>query len=106
METTPSRPPPPRGLRRRSKALWHSVIEVCEPNPTELAILHELCFVLDEIDVLRTVLARSEPVVTGSTGQPRPNPLYAELRRHRELADRLARTLAFPADDTSEPRTY
>lgn len=106
METTPLRPPPPRGLRRRSKALWHSVIEACEPNPTELAILHELCFVLDEIDVLRTVLARSEPVVTGSTGQPRPNPLYAELRRHRELADRLARTLAFPTDDINESRRY
>lgn len=106
METTPSRPPPPRGLRKRSKALWHSVIETCEPNPTELAILHELCFVLDEIDALRAALARSEPVVTGSTGQPRPNPLYAELRRHRELADRLARTLEFPSDNDDELRRY
>lgn len=106
METTLSQLSSPRGLRKRSKTLWRSVIETCEPNPTELAILHELCFVLDEIDVLRTVLARSEPVVTGSTGQPRANPLYAELRRHRELADRLARTLAFPSDDTNEPRTY
>ena len=86
--------------------LWHSIIETCEPNPTELAILHELCSVLDEIDVLRAALARSEPVVTGSTGQPRPNPLYGELRRHRELADRLARTLAFPADDNNESRRY
>lgn len=106
METTPSLPRPPRGLCKRSKALWHSVIESCEPNPTELAILHEFCFVLDEIDVLKAVLARSEPVVTGSTGQPRPNPLYGELRRHRELADRLARTLAFPTDDINESRRF
>lgn len=103
MVDTQSRPPPPRGLRKRGKALWHSVIEVGEPNPAELAILHEMCSVLDEIDVLKAVLARSEPVVAGSTGQPRPNPLYAELRRHRALADRLARSLAVPSDDT-EPR--
>lgn len=106
MDTTPSRPLPPRGLRKRSKALWHSIIDTCEPNPVELAILHELCSILDEIDVLRSVLARSEPVVTGSTGQPRPNPLYGELRRHRELADRLARTLAFPSDIDDELRRY
>lgn len=37
----------------------------------------------------------------GSTGQPRPNPLYGELRRQRELADRLVRSLAVPSDGTS-----
>jgi len=88
----------PTGLRKRGKALWHSVIEVGEPNPAELAILHELCSVVDEIDVLKAVLRKSSPVVVGSTGQPRPHPLFAELRRHRELADRLARTLAVPSD--------
>jgi hypothetical protein len=86
--------------------LWYNTIEVGEPNPAELAILHEMCAVLDEIDALKAVLRQSSPVVAGSTGQPRPNPLYAELRRHRELADRLARTLAVPSDDTDQLRRY
>ncbi|MFZ0905814.1 MAG: hypothetical protein WAN71_18490 [Mycobacterium sp.] len=76
--------------------MWHSVIEVGEPTPTELAILAELASVLDEIDVLRAALRRSSAVVVGSTGQPRCHPLLGELRRHRELADRLARSLAVP----------
>jgi hypothetical protein len=96
MDNAQSKPRAPNGLRRRGKALWRSVIEVGEPNPAELAILAELCSVLDEIDDLRAALAHSTPVVVGSTGQPRPHPLYGELRRHRELADRLARTLAVP----------
>lgn len=97
---------PPSGLKKRGKDLWRSMIEKFEPNPAELALLHEMCSVLDEIDLLKAVLARSEPVVTGSAGQPRPHPIYAELRRHRELADRLARTLAMPSDDTDELRRY
>ena len=68
--------PAPTGLRKRGKSLWHNVIEVGEPNPAELEILHELCSVMDEIDVLKAVLRRSTPMVQGSTGQPRPNPIY------------------------------
>jgi hypothetical protein len=92
------KPRAPIGLRKRGKAVWHSVIEVGEPNPAELAILHELCSVVDEIGDLKAALRKSTPVVLGSTGQPRPNPLYGELRRQRELADRLARTLAVPSE--------
>lgn len=93
-------------MNKRGKALWRSVIEACEPNPAELAILAEFCCVLQEIEQLREVLAQSEMTVASSAGQPRPNPLLAELRRHRELADRLARTLALPSDDTDELRRY
>jgi hypothetical protein len=92
------KPRAPSGLRKRGKSLWDSVIEVGEPNPAELEILHELCSVVDEIDVLKAVLRRSTPMVHGSTGQPRPNPIYGELRRQRELADRLARSLAVPPE--------
>jgi hypothetical protein len=102
MDNAGSKPRAPNGLLKRGKALWHSVIEVGKPNPAELAILYELCSVLDEIETLKANLRQSAPVVQGSTGQPRPNPLYAELRRHRELADRLARSLGVPSDD--EPR--
>jgi len=103
MVATPSRPPAPRGLRRRGKALWDSVIEVGEPSPAELAILHEFCSTVDEIDAFKAVLRGCSPVVSGSNGQPRPNPIYAELRRHRELADRLSRSLGVPGV-LDEPR--
>jgi hypothetical protein len=96
MDNAESKPRAPNGLLKRGKALWHNVIEVGEPNPAELAILYELCSVVDEIATLKAHLRQSTAVVQGSTGQPRPNPLYAELRRHRELADRLARSLAVP----------
>jgi hypothetical protein len=89
-------PSPPRDLRKRGKALWRSIFQGYIPNPTETQILHDLCRTLDEIDVLTAVLADSDPVVTGSTGQPRANPLLAELREHRKLADRLALALAVP----------
>jgi hypothetical protein len=78
--------------------LWRRVFKDYEPNAAEIQILYELARVLDEIDVLSAVLAQSEPIVQGSTGQPRINPLYGELREHRKLADQLTLSLALPAE--------
>jgi hypothetical protein len=59
-------------------------------------MLHELARNLDEIDALSALRSDQPMIVTGSTGQPKANPLSAELREHRELSERLAQAWAFP----------
>ena len=55
---------------------------------------------------MKTLLAQSEPVVPGSTGQPVVNPLITALREHRKLADRLTLALAVPVGDEMEGRRH
>jgi hypothetical protein len=76
--------------------LWRSITAAYELDPAETAMLHELARNLDEIDALVAALAGQPVVVEGSQGQPRPNPILAELREHRKLSERLAAALALP----------
>ena len=69
----------------------------------ELANLAEACRTADELDRLeKAVRALPELVVSGSTGQPRPHPLLEEVRRHRQLLERLTIALALPSVDEKE----
>jgi hypothetical protein len=94
--TTTKQPQPPAGLKTRGRSLWRSIMAVYQLDPAETELLHELCRNLDEIDALVAALADQPVVVEGSQGQPRPNPLLAELRAHRTLSERLAAALALP----------
>ena len=67
-------------------------------DPAETALLHKLCRTADELDALTTAMAGQSPLVEGSQGQPRANPLLAEIRQHRKLAETLAVSLALPVD--------
>ncbi len=96
--TTKPRKPAPCDLKARGKALWRSVIGTYVLDPAETALLHELCRTADELDVLTSAMAEASPVVAGSQGQPRANPLLAEIRQHRKLAETLAIALALPVD--------
>lgn len=98
----PTKPRAPKGLLTRGRALWKAIHRDFQPTPAEAQILHELCRTLDEIDTLSAALAQSGSTVTGSHGQPRANPIYAELRQHRATADRLA--LALGLTDTTSRR--
>lgn len=62
----------------------------------EVAVLHELCRTLDEIDGLREALDEGGLDVLGSKGQPRPNGLLSSLHASRALLIRLAQQLALP----------
>ena len=52
-------------------------------DPGEEALLNEACRSLDELEHLKTALEAGAVMVSGSTGQPRANPLLEEIRRHR-----------------------
>ena len=67
-------------------------------DPAEGELLHELCRTTDELDTLAAAMADQAPVVAGSQGQPRPNPLLAEIRQHRRVAEALVVGLALPVD--------
>jgi hypothetical protein len=67
------------------------------------ALTEQAARVLAEIHGLEAALDGAELVVTGSTGQPKGNPLLAELRAHRVLLLRLLGVFApegtGPAED-------
>jgi hypothetical protein len=98
MTTTKRSKPAPRDLGAAGKALWRNATREFQFNSAELALLAELCATTDEIAALKAALAVTKPVVKGSKGQPRANPLLAELRNHRKLADQLVIALGLPID--------
>jgi hypothetical protein len=88
---------PPAGLEAEGMRLWDAVIKVYVLTPSELAVLAEACHTADELDRLEAAVRElSDFVVSGSTGQPKPHPLLAEVRAHRQLLQRLMEGLALP----------
>ena len=98
MTATRRSKPAPRDLKEAGKALWRNLTREFVFNSAELALLHQLCCTTDEIADLKAGLTATKPVVKGSRGQPRANPLLAELRNHRKLADQLVVALGLPID--------
>ena len=94
----------PRGLKASGKALWVKVAGDYELSPGELAVLEQACRTQDELDVLATAVAGQTAMVTGSQGQPKANPLFAEIRQHRKLLDTLVNSLALPMPEEMEGR--
>ena len=78
--------------------MWRNLTREFDFNSAEVSLLHQLCCTTDEIAELKTALTRTGPVVEGSKGQPRANPLLGELRNHRKLADQLVVALGLPID--------
>jgi phage terminase small subunit len=74
-------------------------------DPHERALLVSAAQTLDEIAAMEAALAESGPVVNGSTGQPRVNPLVAALSTHRLTLLKLVKALGIepePAAQTPE----
>ncbi len=98
-----TKPKAPADLAAPGAALWRDTTALYDLSPPEMRLLGEACRTADELARLRAVLVDADPMVTGSTGQPRPNPLFDEVRRHREALAKLIAALDLPAD--SEPVT-
>lgn len=90
----PQSPRPPRGLQRRGRELWRTLVERFEFDPDELELLLEVCRTLDTLAALEEAVATSGPV--GVDG--RIHPAVVESRLQRDLLGRLLRQLAVPGD--------
>ncbi|TMR95589.1 terminase [Nonomuraea basaltis] len=95
----------PGDLGEAGKALWERVTADFELSTAELVTLLEVCRTVDELDGMRAVLMVDPATVTGSTGQPRANPLFQEARAHRLLLQKLLGDLALPLEGEEVGRT-
>ena len=74
----------PEGLQGRGTALWGAVtLAYTDLREGEWQALVNAVRTVDELDLLEAALAGAAVVVEGSQGQPRPNPLFGEVRAHR-----------------------
>ena len=69
-------------------------------EPGDAALLEEACRTAEELERLSAALTGEPMLVEGSNGQPRPNPLLEEIRRHRTLLEKLLARLR-PAEDSA-----
>jgi hypothetical protein len=86
----------PAGLGTAGRHLWRRITEGLRLRADELALLEAACRTADDLAALEGALRKAKPVVAGSAGQPRPNPLYAEVRASREALRRLLGSLDLP----------
>src|SRR5215218_7793271 len=94
----------PAGLGSSGRYLWRRVTDGLRRRPDELKLLAAACRTADELASLEGELRASPATVAGSQGQPRPNPLFGEVRSHRETLRRLLGALDVPEDDAAVPR--
>lgn len=93
---------PPRGLGATGRSLWADLTERYELLGGEAALLEAACRTADEIARLEAALKDVDPVVEGSMRQPKPHPLFAELRAHRATLAVLMKQL-IPEPAKSHP---
>lgn len=82
-EMTMKIPPAPADLGAAAGDLWAAVVGEWELRPDEIPLLTAACRTLDEIETIEAALVDAEPLVEGSRGQVRANPLFGEARQHR-----------------------
>jgi hypothetical protein len=73
----------PNGLAAGGRKLWRDVLAGFELRPDEERMLIAACRTVDELARLERALKNAKPVVAGSKGQDRVNPLFGEVRAHR-----------------------
>lgn len=95
----------PAGLAEAGAELWQRVVGEYELAPDELALLLQACRTVDELETMQAALAEGPLLVKGSTGQPRPSGLLAEVRAHRLALVKLLEQLALPEDGEEAGKT-
>jgi hypothetical protein len=93
----------PAGLDAAGRRLWREVLAGYVLAPPEVALLVELCRVVDRLDRLAAALAIEPLTVAGSMGQPKIHPLYAEARSQAATLAHLARALRIPVAEVVAP---
>ena len=83
----------PAGLGEAGGVLWDGVQKDYVLTAHERRLLLDACRLCDELAAIERSLEILGPVVTGSRGQQRPNPLLAEARAHRLAVKQLLAAL-------------
>ena len=92
----PARYPP--GLGKSGRALYRGLVAAYDLNPAEVVLATEAARVADRLTALAAELETADLVVTGSTGQPRANPLIgASALLGHELCE-LVRAMGLPVE--------
>lgn len=86
----------PSGLGRSGRALWRDLQGEFGFAAHELAILVQVCRIVDRLDAIEAELAGATLTVEGSTGQPKAHPLLAEQRAQMRVLESLSRALSIP----------
>ena len=97
--TSTAPPAAPKGLGRRGRRFWRTVMAAYVLDPAETEVLVEVCRLLDQCEHLQELLDRDGLEVAGSTGQARVHPAVAELRANRQALGRLLAQLDLPDED-------
>ena len=87
----------PESLGAAGRRLWRAVVGVYELSPAEVELLRQACRTVDVLDRLDVELLDEPLTVTGSTGQPRANPLLASSAEQRRTLAGLMRDLSADA---------
>lgn len=102
MGKKPSTPP---GLSAGGRRFWRETVGEYEFRTDELILLQQVCKMLDTVEALADRAASVDPVVVGSTGQPRVHPLLPELRQQQMALSVLLRRLGLPDPPAAEMPT-
>jgi hypothetical protein len=93
----------PKGLGPAGRRLWRKVTADWELDAGDYELLIQACRTVSELDRLAAALSDVDPFVTGSTGQVKVHPAYAELRMHRATLAALLGKLGIEDDEDSSP---
>jgi hypothetical protein len=91
----------PKEFEATGAALWHSFADLLDLDPAETEALRQACHTADELSRIQFLLGKTNPLVQGSMGQPRINPLLAEARNHRRTLFRLLAVIKVPTQHSS-----
>jgi hypothetical protein len=91
------------GVESAGTVFMTQMTEAYDFEPHEMALLVSAASTLDEIEGMERALSVSGPVVVGSTGQDRVNPLIPALANHRLTLLRTLRQLNIEAEPAVAP---
>lgn len=96
------KPPAPSGISARAKRVWTKTLESYELREDELSILADLCMEITIVDHLQESLVDAPLMVRASHGGEQINPIFSEIRMHRQTSMSLWKALKLPDIDSSE----
>ncbi|PPF82617.1 hypothetical protein C5E07_13045 [Pseudoclavibacter sp. RFBJ3] len=86
----------PDGLRTDGTASWTDIVGTYTFRADELRIVEATARTLDDLAILEAAAVDAKPIVDGHAGQPRPNPVFGEIRATRLLLSKLVTQLGLP----------